>query len=121
MDHNAISFANVPSDKKRALLERCLSALMDLNLSRDTVAKLFWSIDPSDELLLSVLANFLDEADQEQISRTRDLYIPTPKRLDRIYRELCSVEAASPQNARLRAILQSWSDLANEERVGREE
>ena len=84
IDFNAISFMSVPTGRKPAMLNRCILANMPLRFSDNSLAKIFWSIDPVGVECFRAIAVSLESADPFQAARikiccsTRQEGRPTP-------------------------------------------
>lgn len=116
IDHHAISFMNSPNGRKPAMLRRCLSVRMDLQHSRDTLANLFWDIDPVGEYSFQSIIEVLENADAEQAAKVGDVVRRARRPAEYIYGELRRLSSWLPEGSRAKTIIDRWWDLAEERR-----
>jgi hypothetical protein len=116
IDHHAISFMGVASESKQPLLERCLSALMRLQSSADTLAALFWDVDPVGDACFRAIAQRLEGAIPDEVSKIERLIDRSPRGKEYAYGQLRSVGAELPPNSQARAIIDTLCDRVDERR-----
>jgi hypothetical protein len=116
IDHHAISFMGSPSERKPAMLRRCLSVRMELQHSGDNLANLFWDIDPVGEYGFQSIIEALQNADAEQADKIRDVVRHARRADEYIYEELRRLTSGLPEGSRAKTIIDRWLDLAEERR-----
>jgi hypothetical protein len=116
MDFNAISFMSVPAERKRAMVNRCILALMPLKFSDDSLAKIFWSIDPVGAECFRAIAESLENADSFQATRIEHLLKHSPRGPIYAYGELRKIGAELQPDSQAAAIIQGWCELADQQR-----
>lgn len=116
IDHHAVSFMNSPAESKPAMLRRCLSVRMDLQHSGDSIAKLFWQIDPLGEHGFRSIIEVLENADAEQARKVWDFLRHAHRPDEYIYGELRRLTSGLPEGSRAKTIVDQWWHLAEERR-----
>jgi hypothetical protein len=116
MDFNAISFASVHAERRRAMLDRCILAIMPLRSSGDSLAKLFWSIDPVGAECFRAIADSLESADPFQATKIESLLRYSPRGETYAYGELRKIGAELHPESKAATIIQGWCDLADQQR-----
>lgn len=116
IDHHAISFMGSPSERKPAMLRRCLSVRMDLQHSGDSLANLFWDIDPVGEYSFQSIIEALQNAEAEQADKIREVVRHARRPDEYIYGELRRLSSGLPEGSRAKTIIDRWLDLAEERR-----
>jgi Domain of unknown function (DUF4062)/AAA ATPase domain len=116
IDHHAISFMSSPNERKPAMLRRCLSVRMDLQHSGDTLAKLFWDIDPVGEYSFQSIIEALESTDAGQAAKVADVVRHARRPDEYIYGELRRLSAGLPEGSCAKTIIDRWWDLAEERR-----
>lgn len=115
-DHYAVSFVGSPNEKKPAMLRRCLSVRMDLDYSGDTLADLFWDIDPLGGYSFQSIIEVLENSNAEQVTNVEDVLRHAHRPDEYIYGELRRLSADLPAGSRAKTIIARWCDLAEERR-----
>jgi hypothetical protein len=115
MDFNAISFMSVPTERKRAMLNRCILALMPLKFSDHSLANIFWSIDPVGAECFHAIAESLENADPFQATRVKYLLQQSPRGAVYAYDELRKVGAELQPDSEAAAIIQGWCELSDQQ------
>jgi hypothetical protein len=116
MDFNAISFMSVPTERKPAMLNRCIQAIMPLKFSNDSFAKIFWSIDPVGVECFRAIADALESADPFQTTRIEYLLQHSPRGAIYAYGELRKIGAELQPDSQAAAIIQGWCERADQQR-----
>jgi len=116
MDFNAISFMSVPTERKRPMLDRCILAIMPLEFSRDSLVKIFWSIDPVGAECFRAIADSLERADPFQATRVEYLLQHSPRGAVYAYDELRKVGAELQPDSQAAVIIRGWCELADQQR-----
>jgi hypothetical protein len=116
IDSHAVSFMSVPAERKRAMLDRCILALMQLKSSDDSLAKIFWSIDPVGVECFRAVAESLEDADQFQATRIEYLLRHSPRGAIYAYGELRKIGAELRPDSQAATIIQGWCELADQQR-----
>jgi hypothetical protein len=116
INHHTVSFMNSPDERKPAMLRRCLSVRMDLQCSGDTLANLFWGIDPVGKYSIQSIIEVLENADAEQSDQVADVVRHAHRTDEYILGELRKLSPGLPDGSRAKTILDRWWNLAEEKR-----
>jgi hypothetical protein len=116
IDHHAISFAGSPGERKPAMLSRCLLALTDLQLSVDTLANLFWDIDPIGEYCFQSIIEMLGSANAEHAAKVAKVVRQARRPSEHIYGELRRLSSGLPEGSQVKTVIDQWWDLTEERR-----
>lgn len=86
--YHAVSFGNVPSERKSELLRTCMSSYLISHYSDDSYTQLFWGIDPLWEYSFEVVIDALGSATPDQISKIELLLHRSPRGWNQVSVEL---------------------------------
>jgi len=114
MDFHAISFMNLPTERKPKMLNCCILAIMPLRFSDESLSKIFWSIDPVGAECFRAIADSLESADPFQATRIECLLQHSPRGAIYAYGELRKIGAELQPGSQAAAIIQGWCELADQ-------
>jgi hypothetical protein len=89
---------------------------MDLLHSGDTLANLFWDIDPVGEYSFQSIIEVLENADAAEAAKVADVVRHARRPDGYIYGELRRLSSELPEASRAKIIIDRWWDLAEERR-----
>jgi hypothetical protein len=89
---------------------------MEMQHSGDSLANLFWDIDPVGEYSFQSITETLQNADAEQADKIRDVVRRARRADEYIYGELRRLTSGLPEGSRAKTIIDRWLDLAEERR-----
>lgn len=105
-----------PTERKPAMLRRCSSVRMDLQHSGDTLASLFWDIDPVGEYSFQSIIEVLENGDAEQAAKVGDVVRRARRPDEYIYGELRRLSSGLAEGSRAKTIIDRWWNLSEERR-----